>query len=113
MELLGIWTPKKLTVALAMHASSKALSRSSSALSARLKYLFDWMIVIAPCYSLLERAEELCLIEKMSALRSFLVPQTVAVTKTLRILMPQDRISFSMLILSFDKFLFFVPLTSS
>lgn len=107
MELLGICTPKKLTVALAMHASSKADSRSSSALSARLRYLLDWIIVIAPCYSLLERADELYFIEKMSALRSFLVPQTVAVTKTLRILMPQERISFNIVILSFVKLLLF------
>lgn len=96
-----------------MQASSSIDSRSSSALSARRRYLFDCMIVIAPYCNLLESAEELYLIEKMSALRSFLVPQTVAVTKTFNILIPQDRISLSLEIYIIDIFLFFYPVISS
>ena len=93
----GIWIPKKETEAfLELQASSSFASRSSSYLSARRKYLLVVMAVMLPCYSLLERAEDDYFIENKSAFKSFFVPQTVAVTKTFKILTPHDRISLSL-----------------
>ena len=90
--------PKKLTVEpLSKHASSSLLSRSSSALSARRKYLYTGIVVvIKPYYNLFVKADDVELIDNMSALRSFFVPHIVAVTNNFKILTPNEMISLSL-----------------
>ena len=87
---------KEVVAALLMQPFSSFASRSSSSLSARLRYLLMQIRLIPPCCSLLESAEEVYFIEKRSAFASFLLLHTVAVTNTLTIFMVQDRTSFSL-----------------